>query len=295
MEEAKKPDNRQQAKEKKLKIALSITAILLVLAIAWLLIFKNSGAWLLDKGEWSNASYTLGYIDYTYEVNNQQVDISGKQGDIQLAATVPLIGGVKLNDQATVTGKSNYEPYAEENFNEGITVAHIKIVNKSTFAVNMTYELSFENMFDSASPQDLFYLILPQGAVVDTEKKTVQAGGEIKTYKDYITHILNSASTYDGMITELKNYYENGAGAVLKKGEKKLNLPKPGETEQKDTALEFTILFWSEYNDKLPFVETVNGKEQLMPPSDPAVSNLEGQFTIKISCSQQEEALRAAQ
>lgn len=281
MEQAKQAVVQGAAKEKKLKIALSIMAILLVLVMAWLLIVKNSGAWLRDQGEWSHARYTVGRIDYIYELNDKAIDLE----DNLLQAAVPIIGAVKLNDQQMESNAPNYEAYADANFNEGVTVAHIKIVNKSSFPIQLTYELVFEKLFDDAmDSQNVFYLILPQGTAVNTAQKelTLKGANSAQTYKNYIQSIMAGAQSYADMKAALMAYYESTAAQDLKNGVVKMN--------REDTWI-IDILFWSEYNTLLPFVTTDSqGAEQLNPDYTP--SALQGLFTMKISSAQQENSKR---
>lgn len=278
MEQAKK----HTAKEKKLKIAFSVTALVLIMAVTLLLVFRNSGAWLLDRGEWTNAVYKVGRIDYTYEINGGLIDLDE---ETTLTATVPVIGGVKLNDQSADPSAPHYEQYAEENFNEGVTLAHIQIVNKSDFAVEFSYSILFQGMFDdNTNPQDLFYLILPSEWSVDTAaKRLTHTDGRVQSYKSYIRSVLPTAVTYDQMVAQLKDYYETGAGNGSKETSQLL---------KKDGVLNLNIFIWSEYS-QLPFVTTSDGEEKLNP-ADPVHQQLNGAFTMTISVSQTQDASKTA-
>lgn len=278
MEERKQPAH-VTAKEKKLKIALSCTALLLVAVMAWLLILKNSGAWLVDQGEWSNGVYTVGRIDYTYEINGSLIDLEKLPDQLNLAGTVPLIGGVKLNDQQTDTAAPHYEAHADANFNEGVTLAHITIVNKSDFPVKFRYTLSFQRMADDTpNPQNLFYLVLPKGSAVDSDKKTIALPEAAPvTYKTYIKDSLNNPTGYERMLSEFAAYHATEQAKAMKD---QTVLLKRGE------ALSLDILFWSEYNSTLPFVTNAGGKDDvLMDAADP-ISKLDGQFTMTINIAQ---------
>lgn len=243
------------------KIFLAVIATIIIIVMVCLLLLKGSNAFLTDRGKWTESEYTVGRIDYVYNINNQEIELDEKGQQI-LTATVPIIGGVKIND--TVQN----EKFAEENFNEGVTVAHIVINNKSDFAINGEYEMIFNDMFDKNN-KDIFYLILPQGSVLDTTNKTV--GGV--SYKNYIKNAMeNEYSTYAEMIASLNGYYTKNAG--LKKD--KFNMQRNGK-------LEFDILFWSEY-DQLPFVKDGD----LIEMADPN-SSIKGTFNFSLEIAQETE------
>lgn len=261
---------KAMTKEKKLKIALFAVAILLLVVIAYLLVMKNGGAWLVDRGEWSNASYTIGRIDYTYELNGAEIPFP--VDDTMLSATVPIIGGVKLNDQSGTTGVANYEKNANENFNDGVTVAHIEIRNKGDFNITLNYTLVLDKMAeDEINPQDVFCMVLPQGATVDSVNKTIAVkGATAVSYKEYIKEALGNPNGYTEMTAALKKYYSDNP-----------TLKTPSATIiNKNEVKETNILFWCEYNNNLPFVTTIDGKDVLRP-SNEAVKPLTATFTVK--------------
>ncbi|MEG0229368.1 MAG: hypothetical protein RR640_02065, partial [Oscillospiraceae bacterium] len=191
----------------------------------------------------------------------------------ELIATVPIIGAVKINDSATVDiNDVNYQKYAEENFNEGVTVVNITIDNKSDFIISGNYKLIFEGMFESGG-KDIFYLILPQESKLDVNKKTVNN----ISYKNHIKSVLgaNGYKTYDDIVSSLNNHYINNPG--LKSGEFNMS---PNQTDVSN-HLTFNILFWSEYNNNLPFVN--DDKLQNANP----LSNIEGTFKFKFEINQE--------
>lgn len=263
-------------KEKKLKIVLSAVAILLLVVTAYLLVMKPGGAWLVDRGVWSNANYTLGRIDYTYELNGS--DIPFPLNGEELMATVPIIGGVKLNDQSDTTGVANYEKNAEQNFNDGVTLAHIRVENNGDFDINIGYSFELTGMADGEDPKDVFCLILPQGATVDTQNKTVTVkDGTAVSYKSYVKAALGAPSDYTQMTAALKNYYATN---------KELKNPSPVQIK-KGKVIEADILFWCEYNINLPFVTTSGEKDDVLRPSSESVKPLTAVFTMKFANAEQ--------
>lgn len=243
------------------KIFLAVLATIMIIVMVCLLLLKGSNAFLTDRGKWSESEYTVGRIDYVYNINNQEIELD-ENGKQILTATVPIIGGVKINDT------TDNEKYAEENFNEGVTIAHIVINNKSDFAINGQYSMIFKDMFDSSSAKDIFYLILPQGVPLDTINKTVGT----QTYKTFIKNAMSDHSSYDTMIESLKNHYITND----KLKSDKFNMAKGDK-------LEINILFWSEY-DQLPFV--TNG--ELNKTANPN-SSITGTFEFTLEIAQEVE------
>lgn len=262
---------RQMSLKKKRVQSLIAAAAALLAAAVCLFLVMTSGAWLYDKGQWADSEYLVGRINYTYEINNELIQTANSE--IELVAGVPLTGGVKINDSASLDPSDlHYQPYAEENFNEGVTVAHLVIRNKSDFDIAGTYRLVFDNMFDSANGQDIFYAILPAGSAVDTSGKTV--GGV--SYKDYIKSLMNHRhADYNEMVASLKAYY--GANPGLYEQEFTLNT----QPDSPGNAIVVDILFWSEYGSRLPFVDA-SGK---LKPADPAAA-LSADFSLAIELQQ---------
>ena len=215
---------------------LRIAAVVLsgaVLCFAVYLFWDKSGAWLRDEGDWVKREYVLGKIDYVLSINETVLDT---KDEIEYDAAIPVAGGVKINDTA------DREPYAEENFNEGVTAAHFKIENTSDIRVNMTVELECTGFADGENGQNLFYMILPEGAVVNREKYTVAIGeNEPVSYKTYIKSCLSDLATFEGMKNSLSSYYAANAGLYERS---KAFSPAGGD----ETLLEFDVLFWSEYD-----------------------------------------------
>lgn len=256
-------------KKRHTKVLMAAAAALLG-AVCLFLVFY-SGAWLYDNGRWSDAEYMVGRINYTYEINNELLQTANSE--IELVAGVPLIGGVKINDSAALApSDEHYQPYAEENFNEGVTLAHLVIRNKSDFDITGTYKLVFKGMFDDTSGQDIFYAVLPAGTAVDTAGKTV--GGV--SYKTYIKQLMNQQhADYEEMVASLKAYY--AANEQLYGQDFTLNtLP-----DSAGNAIVVDILFWSEYDSHLPFVDASGA----LKPADPAAA-LTADFSLAIELQQ---------
>jgi len=259
-----------------LHFAFVIISFILIISILFFLFSKYSGAWLVSKGKWTDAIYNVGRIDYSYEINNENVNTEVQD----FTATVPIIGGVKINDSYSVSSTdSNYQVYSEENFNEGVTLAHIIITNKSDFKINVTTSFTFDNLFDSSIPKDIFYLVLPQGSAIDTTNHTVTLSDYTVTYKNYIKSCMSDYSTYDLMKSSLSTYYTNNP--TLKTQNYTLAAPN----NITDTQLEFNILFWSEYNENLPFV-TGTGSSETLDSENSTVDALTGQFKFKMDILQ---------
>lgn len=262
-------ENEKSLTSKQKKELIGAAAAIMVAAVCLFLVLR-SGAWLYDRGQWSDSEYFIGRINYTYEINNAVA--STADSEINLVANVPIIGGVKINDTAQAdTSDPNYQLYAEENFNEGVTVAHIVIRNKSDFDISGSYKLQFENLFSDAG-NDIFYAVLPVGSTVDTKQKTVNG----VTYKNYIKQIMNQKySDFDTMAGSLRSYY--AGHPELFEGEFSLdNIP-----DSPNNLIVVDILFWSEYNSSLPFVDDA-GK---LKPANPNAA-LTGDFSLSMELKQ---------
>ena len=231
------------------------TLILAVLMVVLCTVFLSSGAWLTAEGKWANSTYNLGRIEYRVLLND--VFLNPKDLPQTLEAVVPITGGVKINDSESVPVTApNYEKFAEENFNEGVTLANICVENDSTFKVKFKYKLNFTDLFDGTTSQDLFYLILPNDCEVDSVAHTVKVGAAAPvSYKTYIKNILSANgghANYAQMKTSLSSYYL--ANPTLKESGFELALPVYTDGVINDEAVfNINILFWSEY-DELPFV-----------------------------------------
>lgn len=267
----------ENSKNLKIKIASFAVAVVILAVVVYLLLDKTA-AWLNDRGQWTDSSYTVGRIDYSYELNNTNIDTLHQD----INGVVPIIGGVKINDSAEVEETAvNYQKYAEENFNEGVTLAHIKIINKSDFALSLNINFDFQNMFDSQLSQNIFYLIVPQTADVNVGDKTITLQGQQPvSYKAYVKSCMESYSTYDDMVSSLQSYYQNNP--KLKNDYYSMAKSENKEAPEAAAQLNFYILFWSEYNNKLPFVENVDTLQQ----PNGTIEGLNGIFNVTMDLQQ---------
>lgn len=126
----------------RLGLYLFLLAVLAVGALAAVWSVSGTGAYLTGEGDWQTLAgdYRIGIIDYAVEINDQTLlgRTTGKDTLDAYLLDVPILGGVKMFD-STVSDAI----ILNKEFNEGATLAKIRVVNYSKNMVDVTAQFSY--------------------------------------------------------------------------------------------------------------------------------------------------------
>lgn len=121
---------------------LFLLAVLAVGALAAVWSVSGTGAYLTGEGDWQTLAgdYRIGIIDYNVKINDQTLlgRTTGKDKLDAYLLDVPILGGVKMFD----SGISDAILLNKE-FNEGATLAKIRVTNYSKNMVDVTAQFSY--------------------------------------------------------------------------------------------------------------------------------------------------------
>lgn len=135
----------------RLGLYLFLLAVLAVGALAAVWSVSGTGAYLTGEGDWQTlaGNYRIGIIDYAVKINDQTL-LGRTTGKDQLDAyllDVPILGGVKMFDPSI----SDSVVLTKE-FNEGATLAKVRVTNYSKNMVDVTAQFSF---VDQRTPEQI--------------------------------------------------------------------------------------------------------------------------------------------
>ena len=131
-------------------ILLAAGTVLSVLAVT------RAGAYLQNEGDWQELAgeYRIGIIDYTVDINGQPLIVQGTDSNVvnTYQMIVPQRAGVRIFDPTVG------ETLREKEFNEGITLMRVRVVNhsESMVSVNSLFQLA-----EQAGGQPVRVLSLP--------------------------------------------------------------------------------------------------------------------------------------
>lgn len=190
----------------RLGLYLFLLAVLALGALAAVWSVSGTGAYLTGEGDWQTLAgdYRIGIIDYNVKVNDQTLlgRTTGKDELDEYLLDVPILGGVKMFDSSVSDAI-----ILNKEFNEGATLAKIRVTNYSKNMVDVTAQFSYIDLRTTAQIEAGVPPIRAMALPVTLTEKTA-ATFDLRKY------ILETVGNADSLSTFDANYatYMNGLG-----------------------------------------------------------------------------------